>query len=289
MSFVAAAVVAATSCSAARPKSGDAPLAASSTSPPRPPERDALALEFRASDFADRDALLGDLVESRFRYFRYVNGPFSSAICRRFAKGAAEAGKMPTVNLHGDAHVEQYAVALDGRGLADFDAATLGPPVIDWVRFATSLWLVADGDAAAGSSAVSAFFRGYRAALADPSVQAPEPRVAARMREKWGTPVAWLDGVETLMVPLPLDEQEHMSEASAEYVAQILRQNPALRSGAVQISFTVTNTGRFTSFDVANSPDPRFTQCIRSRGGSLAPLRGGGQINGQVSVNLTAN
>ncbi len=228
MSFVAAAVVAATSCSAARPKSGDAPLAASSTSPARPPERDALALEFRASDFADRDALLGDLVESRFRYFRYVNGPFSSAICRRFAKGAAEAGKMPTVNLHGDAHVEQYAVALDGRGLADFDAATLGPPVIDWVRFATSLWLVADGDAAAGSSAVSAFFRGYRAALADPSVQAPEPRVAARMREKWGTPVAWLDGVETLMVPLPLDEQEHMSEASAEYVAQILRQNPDL-------------------------------------------------------------
>lgn len=70
---------------------------------------------------------------------------------------------------------------------------------------------------------------------------------------------------------------------------QILRQNPALRSGAVQISFTVTNTGRFTSFDVANSPDPRFTQCIRSRGGNLAPLGGGGQINGQVSVNLTAN
>lgn len=70
---------------------------------------------------------------------------------------------------------------------------------------------------------------------------------------------------------------------------QVLRQNPALRSGAVQISFTVTNVGRFTSFDVANSPDPRFTQCIRSRGGSLAPLGGGSQINGQVSVNLTAN
>lgn len=70
---------------------------------------------------------------------------------------------------------------------------------------------------------------------------------------------------------------------------QVLRQNPALRSGAVQISFTVTNAGRFTSFDVTNSPDPRFTQCIRSRGGSLAPLGGGSQINGQVSVNLTAN
>ncbi|MEZ4391525.1 MAG: GYF domain-containing protein [Polyangiales bacterium] len=70
---------------------------------------------------------------------------------------------------------------------------------------------------------------------------------------------------------------------------QVLRQNPALRSGAVSISFTVTTAGRFTNMDVTNSPDPRFTQCIRSRSGGIAPLGGGGEVNAQVSVNLTAN
>lgn len=70
---------------------------------------------------------------------------------------------------------------------------------------------------------------------------------------------------------------------------QVLRQNPALRSGAVSIMFTVTNAGRFTNIEVTNSPDARFTQCIRSRSGGIAPLGGGGEVNAQVSVTLTAN
>jgi uncharacterized protein (DUF2252 family) len=220
-------------CSPAAPLGSEAPVPSASAAPvvaARPPN-EALTVPFAPADFAGKDELLSGLVGSRFRYFRYVNGPFSRAVCRRFSAEPQGVAGMPTVNLHGDAHLEQYAVALDGRGLADFDAATLGPPVMDWLRFATSLWLAADGDDAAASAAIAAFIRGYRASLADAAVTGPEPQVAVRMRAKWGTPTAWLDGVQRLMVPIPPEHAAHMASARAEYVAQILKQNPDLDAG----------------------------------------------------------
>ncbi len=45
----------------------------------------------------------------------------------------------PTVNLHGDPHVEQYSVTESGRGLTDFDDASTGPAALDIVRFAVSI------------------------------------------------------------------------------------------------------------------------------------------------------
>jgi predicted Zn finger-like uncharacterized protein len=69
---------------------------------------------------------------------------------------------------------------------------------------------------------------------------------------------------------------------------QVLRLNPAMRSGAVTVEFTVTNLGRFTSVDVANSPDQRFTQCLRARAGGIQPLAAGSQVTARVTVNLTA-
>ncbi len=70
---------------------------------------------------------------------------------------------------------------------------------------------------------------------------------------------------------------------------QVLRQNPALRSGSVTIQYTVSNQGRFTNIEVQNSPDPRFTQCIRSRSGGIAPMGGGPSASAQITVNLTAS
>jgi predicted Zn finger-like uncharacterized protein len=70
---------------------------------------------------------------------------------------------------------------------------------------------------------------------------------------------------------------------------QVLRQNPALRSGSVTIQYTVSNQGRFTNIEVMNSPDPRFTQCIRSRSGGIAPMGGGPSASAQITVNLTAS
>jgi Ser/Thr protein kinase RdoA (MazF antagonist) len=42
------------------------------------------------------------------------------------------------VNLHGDAHLEQFAVTDASFGLIDFDDAVGGPAVIDLLRFGVS-------------------------------------------------------------------------------------------------------------------------------------------------------
>jgi hypothetical protein len=90
----------------------------------------------------------------------------------------------PVVTLHGDAHVEQYAVTDLGRGLTDFDDSSQGPAAIDIVRFGVSLRLAAEerGWPGAGEAAYAAFLRGYRATLLNPTTEAPEPTLVARLR-----------------------------------------------------------------------------------------------------------
>ena len=75
------------------------------------------------------------------------------------------------MRLHGDAHVEQYAVTDDSRGLDDFDDSALGPAVVDIVRFLGSLDLVArqKGWLDQRDAFVDAFFRGYERALQSPA------------------------------------------------------------------------------------------------------------------------
>jgi len=89
------------------------------------------------------------------------------------------------VNLHGDAHLEPYAVTRLGRGLTDFDDTTKGKPVIDLVRFGTSILLAAreKGWTSSESSLLDAFFRGYRATLRNPGLQIHTPEFATRARK----------------------------------------------------------------------------------------------------------
>ena len=113
-------------------------------------------------------------------YFRYVNGPFREVLCLRLGEALRAA---PVVTLHGDPHLEQYAVTDRGRGLADFDDTTLGPAVLDLVRFATSLRLAAMERGWPGAEdAVRRFLDGYAAALRAPSPLPPQPRLVARLR-----------------------------------------------------------------------------------------------------------
>ncbi|HTJ83190.1 MAG TPA: DUF2252 family protein [Polyangiaceae bacterium] len=226
--------------SACASATGGADVATAPTAIAAPPDAsEPIAIPFVEADFAANEALERALVGSSFRYFRYVNGPFTRAVCARFA---SDVQSMPTVNLHGDAHVEQYAAAVDGRGLADFDAATLGPPIVDWMRFAASLWLAAGDDDAGARAAVEAFVKGYRASLADPDAKGPEPRVVTRLRAAWGTPAEWLDGVEKLMAPLDDAKKKHMELARANYMAAMRSQNPDL----AESFFAMKRGGRLT-------------------------------------------
>src|SRR5690349_15025083 len=52
-----------------------------------------------------------------FTYFRFVNRTWTARVCEMFA----DVTDLPIVRLHGDAHVEQFALTKDAWGLDDFD------------------------------------------------------------------------------------------------------------------------------------------------------------------------
>jgi len=73
-------------------------------------------------------------------YFRFINHEWTARVCDVFA---SDVPQLPTVQLHGDAHVEQYAITSNAWGLDDFDDSTRGPALVDIVRFLGSIELVA--------------------------------------------------------------------------------------------------------------------------------------------------
>ena len=59
-------------------------------------------------------------------------------VCQDFT----DVPRPPIVRLHGDAHVEQFALTEDAWGLDDFDDSVRGPTFMDIVRFLGSINLV---------------------------------------------------------------------------------------------------------------------------------------------------
>jgi Uncharacterized protein conserved in bacteria (DUF2252) len=170
-------------------------------------------------------ALVGRLQQTPHNYFRFVNRPFFEAVCGLFEDVR---GSLPEVTLHGDAHVEQYAVTSLGRGLTDFDDSARGPYVIDLVRFGVSLELAAreNGWGSAGG-ALDDFLRGYRDALSNPSLERPPRRTLHRARAGFAFDHGLaLRRAQALMDsdPIPPSELEDDFES---YVAGMRTQAPA--------------------------------------------------------------
>ena len=57
----------------------------------------------------------------------------------RIAYVSKPLGSQPNVQLHGDAHLEQYAFTKSAWGLDDFDDSTRGPALVDIIRFLGSI------------------------------------------------------------------------------------------------------------------------------------------------------
>ena len=116
-------------------------------------------------------------------YFRFLNADWAAAVCEAFR---GELHALPSAILHGDAHLEQYALTATAHGLDDFDDAAHGPSVIDLVRFLGSADLVARrrGWTAESERLFDRFFDGYTRSLADPAYSPPEPAVVARLRAR---------------------------------------------------------------------------------------------------------
>ena len=83
--------------------------------------------------------LIDRLQDDSTDYFRFVNRPWIARVCEAFAE---DFPNLPQARLHGDAHIEQFAVTEDAWGLDDFDDSARGPGLVDIVRFLGSIHLV---------------------------------------------------------------------------------------------------------------------------------------------------
>ena len=200
----------------------------------------ALAVSPSDHHWSQNPGLLQRITDSPHGYFRFINRRFAQAVCLHFAE---EMDILPTVNLHGDAHLENYAVTNRQRGLADFDDATAGPYVLDLVRFGVSLNLASRslgwGDQA--DEMVSKFLEGYRAGLQYGDLATPEPALARRIRdESHGGRRELLAVAEALMEPVDTTRQD-FAQALEQYILQMHEANPQLPPGF----FKIRNLGEF--------------------------------------------
>jgi hypothetical protein len=168
---------------------------------------DGLAVDPRDPRLASRPDLVARLAATPHGYFRFVNAAFAAETCRLFSDVAAS---LPEVNLHGDAHVEQYSVTSLGRGLSDFDDCTRGEPVIDLVRFGASLLLAAreKGWADEEGRFVDEFLKGYRTGLRGDRREMRTPELVTRTRSgfKWDHAPALRQAHALIdQAPLPID------------------------------------------------------------------------------------
>jgi hypothetical protein len=162
-------------------------------------------------------ALLEKVSASAFRYFRLLAPQFAARSCYAFRDLRF---RLPSVAVHGDAHIEQFVVTADSYGVADFDRAGFGPAVVDLVRYAASIHLACrevkwSCDA---RQAVAAYFSAYRAALDHPPTRNP-PSVVSRLRDAVPQDLrAWLRWADELMRPMPPAEEQAVRQGWWRFV-----------------------------------------------------------------------
>ena len=190
-------------------------------------------------EFSQNPKLLKRILRGPHGYFRFINEIFAEEVCVRFRN---DLSWIPNGNLHGDAHLENYAITEQGRGLTDFDDATIGPVVLDLVRFGVSIHLAcrANGWEEKAEPIVHSFFSGYRAALEDPGLTIPPPKLVSRIRARFTTDRGQtLAALETLMQPLGVSREEFKREIE-QYLDQMAEQHPELPPHF----FEIQNAGR---------------------------------------------
>ena len=208
-------------------------------SEPRSPQNP-LLVSGDSYDFSKNPKLLRRIHQTPHGYFRFINRTFSEQVCQRFQ---AQASQMPRVNLHGDAHLEQYAVTDLGRGLTDFDDSSTGPGVIDLLRFGVSIELalfqsknVLAAPEVQGHALITILLAGYKDALRNPQITLEVPRWAKRMRGdfKQDRPshLAW---AETLMSPMRPDALAAFERLIVEYAEGMRAQTPSLPEHFYQV------------------------------------------------------
>ena len=199
-----------------------------------------------------------------YDYFRFVNRSWIARVCDDFS---SDLEGLPVVRLHGDAHVEQFALTQDAWGLDDFDDSARGPAVVDIVRFLGSIDLVTRRRAweKDRSTLFDRFVEGYKRGLTDPHYLPPAPDIVGRLRAQApATRAALLAWGESKMQPLG-DTSMKAVVAGIEAVARVvLRERPDLTPEY----FRVVRAGSF-KIGVGSAVIPKIM--VRVRGPSDDP------------------
>lgn len=226
-----------------KPPAASSPAASLPANAPTEPIHvppDPLDVSPSAEAFARAPKLRAKLAKSPYAYFRFINAPFSGLVCAELADFG---GTAPHVPLHGDAHLEQYAVTDIGRGLTDYDDAATGPAIVDLARMATSLVLASRMRGFQEDVAVSALVDGYRAGLRGEG--APRPSVIPELRAKFrDAPLDFLDGAEKLMLSEDADPTLKGEEMRAT-VAALEKEIRAKQEGTPPSFFGIKHVGTF--------------------------------------------
>jgi len=171
-----------------------------------------------------------------YNYFRFINHEWTSRVCDNFA---ADLSKQPIVQLHGDAHIEQYALTKDAWGLDDFDDSTRGPGFVDITRFLGSIDLAARrrGWTRDRDRLFDRFFDGYRRGLSETTSQPSEPDIVRWVRSRNPVPsreefLAW---AETKMAPMPEVSMSGLLASMVVFSRLVHRERPELSDGYFQV------------------------------------------------------
>lgn len=194
-----------------------------------------LFVDPKSRDFSQNPALLERVLASPHGYLRFINVGFSSEVCSRYQESSATT---PPINLHGDAHLEQYAITDLGRGLTDFDDSSSGPAILDILRFGVSLELTARelGWEDRSEELFDAFLDSYRSAIEDPGFEVPEPAIAKRARAGFADdPEGFLSWVGSIMEEVDPETEVELRQALAPYFESMLAERPDLGSGQLDI------------------------------------------------------
>jgi hypothetical protein len=165
-----------------------------------------------------------------FTYFRFMNRAWTIRVCDAFA----DAQGVPIVRLHGDAHVEQFALTKDAWGLDDFDDSARGPAVVDLVRFLGSIDLATRqlGWTRDRDRLWDRFLEGYRRGLTDSTYRPGEPAIVRELRRQSpSTHAAYLAWGENLMQPMDVGRLKSVTDAMAAFEPFVRRERPELAPG----------------------------------------------------------
>src|SRR4030095_1940334 len=180
--------------------------------------------------------LVSRLRADAFTYFRFINRPWIARVCAAFAP---DLKNLPLVRLHGDAHVEQFALTGDAWGLDDFDDAARGPALVDIVRFLGSGDLVARERGWPGDRDMlfEKFFAGYRRGLSEPGYRPPLPDIVRRLRaQASASPAAFLSWGEAQMKPMSDETMQAVITGMDDFGRLIQLERPELAAEYFRVS-----------------------------------------------------